>query len=122
MNHKGFFVASTGQHVGKTTTCLGLVSGLKKRFSSVGFMKPIGQEHVEIETGIHVDKDVLLFQDHFELKEDSALMSPVLFPRGFTRDFLDQKVSEDKLRQAIETSFQTIQKHNDCVRRLARPP
>ena len=28
MKKKAFFVAATGQHIGKTTTCLGLVSGL----------------------------------------------------------------------------------------------
>ncbi|MCB1110841.1 MAG: AAA family ATPase, partial [Chlamydiia bacterium] len=61
MSKKAFFIAATGQHVGKTTTCLGLVSGLMKKYKNVGFIKPIGQEHVEIETGVHVDKDVVLF-------------------------------------------------------------
>ena len=64
---KRLYIAATNQHVGKTTTCLGLVSGLMKRSKSVGFLKPIGQEHVEIDTGIHVDKDVVLFKDHFQL-------------------------------------------------------
>ena len=45
----------------------------------------------EIETGIHVDKDVVLFKDHFDLKQAEATMSPVLFPRGFTRDFSMEK-------------------------------
>ena len=34
------FVAATRQHVGKTTVSLALVSGLKKRFDKVGFIKP----------------------------------------------------------------------------------
>jgi len=112
---KGFFVAATGQHVGKTTTCLGLMSGLLKRHKKVGFVKPIGQEHVETETGIRVDKDVLLFQDHFKLKDEFPLMSPVLFPRGFTRDFLDGKVSENSIKESIETAYKAISERNKCV-------
>ncbi|MBF5058781.1 phosphotransacetylase family protein [Candidatus Neptunochlamydia vexilliferae] len=115
MSQTAFFIAATGQHVGKTTTCLGLVSGLLKRHKGVGFIKPIGQEHVETDTGIHVDKDVVLFKDHFHLDEEEALMSPVLFPRGFTRDFLDGKVSEEEMGDKIERSFQTIQEKNEMV-------
>lgn len=109
---KAFFVAATGQNVGKTTTCLGLVSGFKKRNSSVGFLKPVGQEHVETESGIHVDKDVLLFKSHFKLQDPYEEMSPVLFPRGFTRDFLDKQVDHQNLVKNIENSFQAITKRH----------
>lgn len=115
MSKKAFFIAATGQHVGKTTTCLGLVSGLLKKHKNVGFIKPIGQEHVEIETGVYVDKDVLLFKDHFHLKQDEAAMSPVLFPRGFTRDFLDGKVEEKDLQSRIEESYKAISKSSEAI-------
>lgn len=115
MKKKAFFVAATGQHVGKTTTCLGLVSGLKKLHKKVGFLKPIGQEHVETDTGIHVDKDVVLFKDHFSLTDDYTTMSPVLFPRGFTRDYLDGKVNEEELGQKIQSAYQTIASSNDAI-------
>ena len=115
MSKKAFFVAATGQHVGKTTTCLGLVSGLLKKYKSVGFIKPIGQEHVEIETGVHVDKDVVLFKDHFNLKQEAEMMSPILFPRGFTRDFLDGKVEEKNLQSKIEESYRAISKSSDAI-------
>lgn len=105
---ESFFVAATGQNVGKTTTCLGLVSGLMKRFKSVGFMKPVGQEHIETETGERVDKDVILFKKTFNLNSRYKEMSPVLFPRGFTRDFLDEKVATADLRKRIVESFQSI--------------
>jgi len=110
-----FFIAATGQHVGKTTTCLGLISGLMKRFKSVGFLKPVGQEHVEIDTGIHVDKDVVLFKDHFNLPEKEEVMSPVLFPRGFTRDFIDGKVNGEELAQKILSSYQIIREKNPSI-------
>jgi len=43
------YVAATQQHVGKTTTCLSLISGLKKRFpQSIGYIKPVGQQHVPV--------------------------------------------------------------------------
>src|SRR5689334_1552277 len=109
---KSIFVAATGQNVGKTTTCLGLVAGLKKRFKSVGFMKPVGQEHVEIETGIRVDKDVVLFKSHFKLKDPYEEMSPVLFPRGFTRDYLDGRVDHEDLVGKIVRSHQSITERN----------
>jgi len=105
---KGCFIAATGQHVGKTTTCLGLVAGLIKRKRRVGFMKPVGQEHTETEKGIFVDKDVLLLQDYFHLQEEISLMSPVLFPRGFTRDYLDGKVEETTLKKTIKAAYEKV--------------
>lgn len=112
---KSIFIASTGQHVGKTTTCLGLMAGLRKRFQSVGFIKPVGQEHVLTDTGIRVDKDVLIFHKTFELTASLQSMSPVLFPRGFTRDYLDGKIDAQKLLQAVELAHQDLTAHNDMV-------
>lgn len=109
---RSFFVAATGQNVGKTTICLGLVAGLKQRQKSVGFMKPVGQEHMETETGVRVDKDVILFKSHFQLQDPYEEMSPVLFPRGFTRDYLDGKVDHQSLTHKIEKSFEAITKRN----------
>jgi len=108
MPKKGFFVAATGQNVGKTTVCLGLVSGLKKRFGSVGYLKPVGQEHIETETGLHVDKDVVIFKSHFHLEDPYEAMSPVLFPRGFTRDYLDGKVNRLALADKIAASYSAV--------------
>lgn len=115
MVKKALFVAATGQNVGKTTTCLGLISGFLKRYSSVGFLKPVGQEHVETETGVHVDKDVVLFKSHFGLKESEETMSPVLFPRGFTRDFLDGKIDHRELVAKITSSFETIAENHEVT-------
>jgi len=115
MKKQAIFVAATGQHVGKTTICLGLMSGLKERYKNVGFIKPIGQEHIEISTGIHVDKDVILFKDHFGLKTDPSIMSPILFPRGFTRNYLDGKVDEGKLGKKIKAAYQSIAKKSDAI-------
>jgi phosphate acetyltransferase len=113
MLNNAVFVASTGQNVGKTTACLGLLSGLMKRVDKVGFIKPVGQEQMETDCGHHVDKDVILFKEHFELAAPYELMSPVLFPPGFTRDFLDGKISPKHLREKIVHSYDTIAQSHD---------
>jgi len=110
-----FFVAATGQNVGKTTTCLGLLAGLQKRHATVGYLKPIGQEYVETETGAHVDKDVLLFRSHFNLHDSYEEMSPVLFPRGFTRDYLDGKVETNDLMQKITSAYASLSSRYPAV-------
>jgi len=113
--NKAFFIASTGQNVGKTTTCLGLLAGLRRRFNRVGFMKPIGQEHVKTSEGSVVDKDVALFKEVFDLSDRYEAMSPVLFPSGFTRDYLDGKIDEKELSRRILASYEEIAAANDCV-------
>ncbi len=112
---KAVFIAATGQNVGKTTVCLGLLSGLTKRLPAVGFLKPVGQQHRLSSEGTEVDKDVILFKDHFHLSSSYAAMSPVICPHGFTRDFLDHKVTEEKLLEKIAKSYQTLAAHNDFV-------
>lgn len=112
MRKKAIFIAATGQHVGKTTLCLGLISGLRKRYSSVGFIKPIGQQHVKIDHNTNVDKDVILFKKHFSMATPWNDMSPVIIPGGFTRDFLDGKFNESEMLRSIETSFRNIESDN----------
>jgi len=112
---KAFFVSSTGQHVGKTTMCLGLVAGLRKIFHKVGFLKPIGQEHTQLDNGITVDKDVVLFKDYFSLEDPYEIMSPILFAKGFTRDYLDGKIQNHHLRECLQVCYDELIEHNDCI-------
>jgi BioD-like phosphotransacetylase family protein len=59
MKKAAVYVAATRQHVGKTSTCLGLLQGLTSRCENIGFLKPVGQQSVLVENGtIRVDKDV----------------------------------------------------------------
>lgn len=112
MSKKSIFIAATGQHVGKTTICLGIIAGLKKRFPSVGFIKPVGQQHVHIDQDTIVDKDAVLFKKHFQLPSPWKDMSPVIIPAGFTRDYIDKKISEEGLLKDIHSSYQRISKAN----------
>ena len=102
------FVAATRQHVGKTSVSLALMSGLQKRFNKTGFMKPVGQQHLIVQghdgSSVKVDKDVKLVREHFNLHHiDYKLMSPVIIPAGYTKDFIDGKI--DKLAQFNTIKF-----------------
>ncbi len=112
---KAIFIAATGQHVGKTTLCLGLLSALKKRYNSVGFLKPVGQELVQTDDGESVDKDAVLFKDHFGLASPYTMISPVHCPSGFTRDFLDEKVEHNSLLEQIANSWSHLQSMHDFM-------
>lgn len=119
---QGIMVAATRQHVGKTTTCLALMSGLRKRLGkNVGFQKPVGQTHVLVKDdqdssssqGLKVDKDVRLFKEFFNINTCSYLdMSPVVIPKGYTRRFLDGYIREEEQINAIKTGFQRIAERN----------
>ena len=112
MNHRAIFVAATGQNVGKTTICLGLIAGLRKRFSSVGFIKPIGQQHVTVYEGLKVDKDAVLFHEHFSLSTLYEDMSPLIIPPGFTRSFLSGEMDTTKMEERIVSAFDHVSQDN----------
>lgn len=101
--------------MGKTTVSLGLLSMLKKKYNNIGYIKPIGQEHVEVEEGISVDKDVVLCKEHFDIQAPYPLMSPVIVPRGFTQDFLDGKIETESLREAIAYSYGELAERHDAM-------
>lgn len=115
------FVAATRQHVGKTTCSLALISGLKKRFDKVGFIKPVGQQHVEVksdnqQTIIRVDKDVCLVREHFNLDHiDYEYMSPVIIPEGYTRKFVDGEISLKSQIEDVETAMERVTAASDVV-------
>jgi BioD-like phosphotransacetylase family protein len=115
MKKQAVFIGATGQNVGKTTICLGILSGLHKRFGQVGFIKPVGQQHVRVSDTLNVDKDVILFKEYFGLKSSYESMSPVLCPQGFTKDFLDKKVTEAHLIEKISSSFHEIKQTHPYV-------
>lgn len=113
MNKRGIFIGATGQNVGKTTICLGLIALLKKKYAHIGFIKPVGQRHVTTESGIAVDKDVVLFKKHFNLEDSYQNMSPIIFPRGFTRDLLDGKHKTSDLEKSIKDAYKKVHEGNE---------
>ncbi|GAB9474206.1 hypothetical protein Gpo141_00011345 [Globisporangium polare] len=109
------YVAATRQHVGKTSTCLGLLQGLTSRIDKIGFLKPVGQQSVLVDdNSLRVDKDVAVAKEIFHLNschyED---MSPVVIPPGYTREFLDGKITLESQLSKIHQSFEKITAAND---------
>eukprot|EP00659_Diplonema_papillatum_P002836 gene2836-4443_t len=127
MTRKGFMVAATGQHVGKTTTCLGLVSGLLDKGKKVSFLKPVGQSWVEVDQvqegdkdmkriKHRVDKDCILFKEKFNLECPYTLMSPVLIPSGYTKAFINGETpSPDELLSRIQHDYNKLAEISDVV-------
>lgn len=111
---KGIFIGATGQHVGKTTSCLGIMQGLRRHFKKVGFMKPVGQQTVKTSSG-HVDKDIGLFKNKFEIFGSLNEMSPVVFPPGFTRNYLDNKISLEELEARITGAYASLSAQHDFM-------
>ena len=113
------YVAATRQHVGKTSVSLALVSGLQKRFDKVGFIKPVGQKSLPVvEEGriMEVDKDVVLVKEHFQLDHlQFKFMSPVLIPPGYTKDYLDGKISDDSHEELVQKAYAQIASKSDVV-------
>jgi dethiobiotin synthetase len=115
------YVAATRQHVGKTTTSLALMSGLLQRFPRVGFLKPVGQQSVQVtdeHTGatLMVDKDAALVKQYFQLDHLSyAHTSPVLIPPGYTRDYLDGVITSAEQRARMQEAFSYMERTCDIV-------
>jgi BioD-like phosphotransacetylase family protein len=88
------FLAATGQNRGKTTACVGLLDGFRRRGYRTGFSKPVGQRTMIID-GEPGDEDAVLMKTIFDLPDPYTAMSPIHIPRGFTKRYLGGDVVED---------------------------
>jgi len=87
----------------------------------VGFLKPVGQQHVPVRSDnqnrmLRVDKDVCLVREHFHLHHiDYEHMSPVIIPSGYTRKFVDGEISLAQQIHEIENAMTHITAASDVV-------
>ena len=95
------YVAATSQHVGKTTSTLGLVHALRKRGVNVGYCKPVGQQFIDL-GDLRVDKDALLFSGVMDFKLISEIHSPVIIGRGATVSYLENPSEHDNRNRIIK--------------------
>ncbi|HOY15023.1 MAG TPA: AAA family ATPase [Saprospiraceae bacterium] len=111
--YKHLYIAATSQHVGKTTTTLGLVSAYQKMGLKVGYCKPVGQKLLDIEN-LRVDKDTILFADliHFDIIPE--IHSPVILGKGASERYLDDPTAFDFEHQ-IKSAAKELSKNNDLV-------
>jgi dethiobiotin synthetase len=94
---------------------------LKKHYKKVGFLKPVGQQHVEVKSEnlgkmIRVDKDVCLVREHFHLDHiDYEDMSPVIIPAGYTKQFVDGEISFQQQIKDVIQSMEHVTEASDVV-------
>lgn len=81
------YVGATRQNDGKTIVCVGLLNAFLKRLGKVAYIKPVGQQY-KVVNGEKVDKDAILMQSVYKLKENLKDMSPIAVPKGFTEDYI----------------------------------
>ena len=110
---KNIYIAATSQHVGKTTCTLGLVSTLRKNGENVGYCKPVGQKHLDV-NGEKVDKDTVLFADLAGFTIKPSTHSPVIFWKGATQEFLDTPEKYD-MRTKITVAQEDLLKTHERI-------
>lgn len=107
------YVAATSQHVGKTTSTLGIVAAIRNLGYNVGYCKPLGQEFVDL-GDLKVDKDALLFSKTMNFELAAELHSPVILGRGVTSAFLKNPEQFDYPKRVKEAS-ERLQEMHDVV-------
>lgn len=100
---KRLYIAATNQHVGKTTTTLGLVEAFRQQGKRVGYCKPVGQQTVDYEN-LEVDKDALLFAKMMRFDLVAGVHSPVILGKGATQAFLDNPADFSFRENIIQAS------------------
>ena len=111
---KKIFIAATGQHCGKTTISVSLMHLARKKYTRVGFLKPIGPKCTEF-NGITMDKDAALMAKIFGLEKDARFMSPVVLGKGSTKRFLDGEVPSHHPVETIVRACAELEKKNDFL-------
>ncbi|HFB99944.1 MAG TPA: hypothetical protein ENJ53_03980 [Phaeodactylibacter sp.] len=110
---KPLYVAATGQHVGKTTSTLGLVTNILEHGLNVGYCKPVGQQHLYVE-GQMIDKDVTLFSQILGFKIDGKIHSPVIIARGVTKKYIEDP-SQFRFKEKIAYAAEQLNKQHEMV-------
>lgn len=113
MKYKSIYVAATSQHVGKTTSTLGLVSKFQNLDYTVGYCKPVGQKFLDL-NNLRVDKDTVLFADLIGFDMVPEVHSPIILGRGATADFLDGKIDQDPMA-ILKNAKKELHAKNDIV-------
>ncbi|MGN6554099.1 MAG: phosphotransacetylase family protein [Verrucomicrobiota bacterium] len=107
------FIAATRQNDGKTTASLGLIAALQTYFPRVGYIKPVGQRFVEVETQ-KIDEDTVLMDSVYRLNCPLVDMSPIAVEPDFTRKYL-QSANNEALVKRIRGAFDRVAWEKDFV-------
>ncbi|MCB0835934.1 MAG: AAA family ATPase [Bacteroidetes bacterium] len=111
---KRIYVAATSQHVGKTTSTLGLVANLSDMGINVGYCKPVGQQYIDVGPS-RADKDALLFSTVMDFDLVPELHSPVILGDGATTSYLDNPQQYNFNTRILKASKILDSKHDVVV-------
>ena len=115
MLNKNIYVAATDQHVGKTTSTLGLVAAFRSYgIGSIGYCKPVGQEISELFKQ-QVDKDAYLFSKIMGFDLEPDLHSPVILGKGATTAFLDDPEAYNYEERLLAAADELSKRHKLIV-------
>lgn len=114
MKYKSIYVAASGQHVGKTTTTLGLVASFLQKGLKVGYCKPVGQKYLDIEK-LRVDKDTLLFADLINFSIQPEVHSPIILGKGATEMIIDNPELTEHLIDELESARNVLEENYELV-------
>jgi BioD-like phosphotransacetylase family protein len=107
------FIAATRQNDGKTTTSLGLLAMLQQRYPRIGYIKPVGQRLVLVET-LKIDEDSVLMDKVFHLNCPLDASNPIAVVADFTRKYL-QGADNKALVKRIRNAFDRVAWEKDFV-------
>lgn len=110
---KKIYIAATGQHKGKTTCTLGLAANFQAQGRSVGYCKPVGQQHLTI-NGRLADKDAVLFGSTLGFEVQPELHSPVILASGVTSQFIENP-EQFSFSNDIRYAAQRLEAENEVV-------
>ena len=111
---KKVFVAATGKNCGKTTTCLALLHLARRKYSRVGFIKPIGPKPISL-NGLTVDKDAALMAEIYSLKSQLKYMSPAIIYPDTTQKVLSGEPSANVFSTAIAKACAELERQCDFL-------
>lgn len=77
-------------------------------------MKPVSQARKRVGR-LTVDPDVFLLKEYFGLPHELEQMSPVVVVPGYTRDYIDGKITDQAQLDAVARGFQAVAKNSDTV-------
>jgi len=110
---KNIFISSIYQNAGKTTVSLGLYKHFQDKKIKTAFMKPVGQEVVNVGE-LNIDKDSYLIGEVFHTWKKFKDMSPVTIGRGYTEKYI-LNPHKEKLQQAIENAFRNLRVRKEAI-------
>jgi hypothetical protein len=109
---KSVYISSIYQNAGKTTISLGLYKIFQERELRPVFLKPVGQQTVEI-GGLDVDKDSYLLASVYRCKSVKE-MSPVTIGRGYTEKYI-LSPNKEGLQQEILKAYEKLVRRRSSI-------